>query len=56
MKDKIFLTILILIFSTVFFIFYKGLQNSNIYTPKVEYKKNIPIFDAQIFDKKNIIN
>ena len=56
MKDKIFLTILILIFSTVFFIFYKGLQNSNIYTPKVEYKKNIPIFYAQIFDKKNIIN
>jgi len=56
MKDKIFLTILILIFSTVFFIFYKGLQNSNIYTPKVEYKKNIPIFDAQIFDKKNRIN
>jgi cytochrome c biogenesis protein CcmG/thiol:disulfide interchange protein DsbE len=56
MKDKIFLIILILIFSTVFFIFYKGLQNSNIYKPKVEYKKNIPIFDAQIFDKKNIIN
>lgn len=56
MKDKIFLIILILIFSTVFFIFYKGLQNSNIYTPKVEYKKNIPIFDAQIFDKKNRIN
>ena len=56
MKDKIFLIILILIFSTVFFIFYKGLQNSNIYTPKVEYKKNIPIFDAQIFGKKNRIN
>jgi len=56
MKDKIFLIILIFIFSTVFFIFYKGLQNSNIYTPKVEYKKNIPIFDAQIFGKKNRIN
>mgnify|MGYP001320906469 FL=1 len=56
MKDKIFLIILIFIFSIVFFIFYKGLQNSNIYTPKVEYKKNIPIFDAQIFGKKNRIN
>jgi len=56
MKDKIFLIILIFIFSTVFFIFYKGLQNSNIYTPKVEYKKNIPIFDAQILGKKNRIN
>ena len=56
MKDKIFLIILIFIFSIIFFIFYKGLQNSNIYTPKVEYKKNIPIFDAQIFGKKNRIN
>ena len=50
MKDKIFLIILILIFSTVFFIFYKGLQNSNIYKPKVEYKKNI-INSNQIFNR-----
>ena len=56
MKNKIILTFLIFIFSIVFFIFYKGLQNSNIYTPNVEYKKNIPIFEAQMFDKENKIN
>ena len=56
MKDKIFLFTLIFIFIIIFSVFYKGLQNSNIYTPKVEYKKNIPIFDAQIFGKKNRIN
>ena len=56
MKNKIILTFLIFIFSIVFFIFYKGLQNSNIYTPNVEYKKNIPIFEAQMFDKKKKIN
>ena len=56
MKNKIILTFLIFIFSTVFFIFYKGLQNSNIYTPNVEYKKNIPIFEAQMFDKEKKIN
>ena len=56
MKNKIFLIFLIFIFSIVFFIFYKGLQNSNIYTPNVEYKKNIPIFEAQMFDKKKKIN
>ena len=56
MKNKIFLIFLIFIFSIVFFIFYKGLQNSNIYTPNVEYKKNIPIFEAQMFDKEKKIN
>ena len=56
MKNKIILTFLIFIFSIVFFIFYKGLQNSNIYTPNVEYKKKIPIFEAQMFDKEKKIN
>ena len=56
MKNRIILIFLIFIFSIVFFIFYKGLQNSNIYTPNVEYKKNIPIFVAQMFDKEKKIN
>ena len=56
MKNKIILTFLIFIFSIVFFIFYKGLQNSNIYTPNVEYKKKITIFEAQMFDKEKKIN
>ena len=56
MKNRIILIFLIFIFSIVFFIFYKGLQNSNIYTPNVEYKKNIPIFEAQMFDKEKKIN
>ena len=56
MKNRIILIFLIFIFSIVFFIFYKGLQNSNIYTPNDEYKKNIPIFEAQMFDKEKKIN
>ena len=56
MKNKIILIFLFFFFSIVFFIFYKGLQNSNIYTPNVEYKKNIPIFEAQMFDKEKKIN
>ena len=31
-------------------IFYKGLNNSNIYFPKTENKRNIPIFKAKDFD------
>jgi len=56
MKDKIFLFTLIFIFIIIFSVFYKGLQNSNIYTPKVEYKKNIPSFDAEKFENNNKIN
>jgi cytochrome c biogenesis protein CcmG/thiol:disulfide interchange protein DsbE len=55
MKNKFFSTFIIIIFIVIFLIFYKGLQNSNIYTPKTIIKKNIPIFKAKLFDSSNII-
>ena len=55
MKTKIFPIFLIIIFFIIFFIFYKGLQNSNIYTPNVNSKKNIPIFETQIFNTSDEI-
>ena len=56
MKNKIFSISLIFFFLIVFLVFYKGLQNSNIYTPDLEIKKNIPNFKAQIFDTSNEIS
>ena len=56
MKNKIFSISLIFFFLIVFLVFYKGLQNSNIYTPDLEIKKNIPTFKAQIFDTSNEIS
>ena len=56
MKNKIFLISLIFIFTIIFLIFYKGLQNSNIYTPKVEYRQNIPFFDAKTFGDNKKVN
>ena len=50
MKIKIFPTFLIIIFLMIFFIFFKGLQNSNIYTPKTNIEKDIPSFKAKIFE------
>ena len=44
-----------IIFLIIFLIFYKGLQNSNIYTPDANIEKNIPNFKAKIFDKDNEI-
>ena len=43
MKDKLIPSVIIISFITIFLIFYKGLQETNIYTPKSEIKKNIPI-------------
>ncbi len=56
MKIKIFPLFLIIIFLIIFLIFYKGLKNPNIYEPKVNLEKNIPIFTAKIFSTNNEIN
>ena len=56
MKNKIFPIFLSVFFFTIFFIFYKGLQTPNIYTPKTDIQKNIPIFEAEILDTVNKIN
>ena len=56
MKIKFFPIFLIIIFFTIFLIFYKGLQNSNIYTPDTITKKDIPSFETKIFDTDNKVN
>ena len=55
MRNKFFSVFIIIIFIVIFFIFYKGLQNSNIYTPDTNVKKDIPIFEAKLFDSSQII-
>ena len=40
----------------IFFIFYKGLQNSNIYVPKSVSKQDIPKFKVKIFETNNKID
>tara|TARA_B100000780_G_scaffold105159_1_gene73617 strand:- start:993 stop:1514 length:522 start_codon:yes stop_codon:yes gene_type:complete len=49
MKNKINLIILLLFLIFCFTIFYKGLDNPNIYTPKTNIQKNLPIFKAKDF-------
>ena len=56
MKNKIFSIILFAIFTTVFFVFYKGLQNSNIYIPMKNIEKNIPYIKIKKFASNDIIN
>jgi len=49
MTNKINLFIFAILLSFCFVIFYKGLNNSNIYTPKIKNQKNIPSFKAKDF-------
>ena len=56
MKNKLSLFVIAIFLSFCFVIFYKGLNNSNIYEPKIKDKKNIPIFEGKDFNSNNYIN
>ena len=56
MKIKIFPIFLITVFLIIFFVFYKGLQNSNIYTPEIKSEIKIPNFQTKEFFSKEKIN
>ena len=54
MKNKILPLSIIFVFGIIFFIFYKGLEQSNIYSPETIIKKEIPIFNSKdFFSEKN---
>ena len=56
MKIKVIPFIIILIFIVTFIIFFKGLKNLNIYTPNVSIEKNIPDFNALVFENDIRVN
>jgi cytochrome c biogenesis protein CcmG/thiol:disulfide interchange protein DsbE len=55
MKSKFIPLILILTFIITFVIFYKGLKNSNIYTPNTNLEKEVPSFELKSFENDSII-
>ena len=56
MKSKFSLFVVIIFLSFCFIVFYKGLNHSNTYTPKIANKKNIPIFEAKDFNSSTYLN
>ena len=56
MKNKFFLLSIIAIFVFIFIIFYKGLQDTNIYTPLVKINNEIPSFSAKLLYSNESIN
>ena len=55
MKNKTIYFLIIVFFTFVFVTFFKGLNNSNLYTPNTDIKK-IPEFTSKTLIKKNSIN
>ncbi len=56
MKSKVIPLILISIFFLIFVIFFKGLKNSNIYTPNTNLEKKVPSFELKSLENNNIIS
>ena len=56
MKNKFFLILIVFFFIFCFVIFYKGLNNSNIYIPSSNDKKDIPFFIAKDFFSENKVD
>ena len=56
MKNKLNLFIIIMSLSFCFIVFYKALNNSNTYKPKIKAKLSLPIFDAKDFNSNIYIN
>jgi len=56
MKNKLLPILITFVFIFIFVIFYKGLKNTNIYTPDKKFNNNIPLFTADLFNSDKKIN
>ena len=56
MKNKILPFSIVLVFTIIFIIFYKGLQNTNIYTPDSKTSFEVPSVSVKLFNSNEIIN
>ena len=56
MKNKILPIAITSTFIIIFVIFYKGLQDTNVYTPETSSNNKIAAFSAQLFYSNEIIN
>ena len=56
MKSRLFPLLIISIFIIIFIFFYKGLQNTNIYTPETKINNKIPLFNGELFYINKTVN
>ena len=54
MKKKLLPFFVVIIFGIVFVVFYKGLEDTNIYTPDLNVQKDVPIFNSKDFYSEKV--
>ena len=55
MKNKILPLSIVFVFTIIFIVFYKGLQNTNIYTPGSKISFEVPSVSVKLFNSNQII-
>ena len=55
MKKKLLPFFVAIIFGIIFIVFYKGLEDTNIYTPDLNVQKDIPIFNSKDFYSEKVL-
>ena len=55
MKNRLLLLFIISIFIIIFIIFYKGLKNTNVYTPDIKINKEVPSFTLELFYSNEVV-
>tara|TARA_B100000767_G_C19653903_1_gene487994 strand:- start:18 stop:536 length:519 start_codon:yes stop_codon:yes gene_type:complete len=56
MKNKLLPISIASILIIIFIIFYKGLQDTNIYVPEIKINNKIPLFSADLFYSNKLVN
>ena len=56
MKNKLIPLSIFFVFLIIFIIFYKGLQNTNIYTPNSKSSFEVPSVSVKLFNSNEIVN
>jgi len=56
MKNKLIPFSIIFVFVVIFIIFYKGLQNTNIYTPNTKTSFEVPSVSVKLFNSNELVN
>ena len=56
MKNKLLTTTITFIFIIIFIVFYKGLKDTNIYTPETKINNEVPSLLVNLFDTSKTVN
>ena len=56
MKNKLFPIFITSVFVIIFVFFYRGLKNTNIYTPEIKINNKIPTFRGDLFYSNQVVN